>query len=113
MRGSTIVVSMLNAWTQLEVMNAYVSMVMMETDSTAQVNGLLEDALTVQYQCDYYNNVDLNECLDDLDDCNTTSSYCVNSIGGYYCECLLGFNKIFNNTCECKKLEVNINIWLP
>ncbi len=50
MRGSTIVVSMLNAWTQLEVMNACVSMVMMETDSTAQVNGLLEDALTVQYQ---------------------------------------------------------------
>ena len=55
--------------------------------------------ICINFSC---NNADIDECLESMNDCNTTTSYCVNSKGEYYCECLLGFNMTMNDTCECK-----------
>ena len=36
--------------------------------------------------------VDIDECAEGIDECDTQSSTCVNTPGGYTCVCKLGFN---------------------
>ena len=35
--------------------------------------------------------IDLNECLDLDNDCDTVNGYCINTIGSYNCSCSPGY----------------------
>ncbi|KAJ8038277.1 Mucin-4 [Holothuria leucospilota] len=62
--------------------------------------------------------IDINECLDSIDNCPTSSTYCFNLIGSFECKCLPGFERIgeqcsdineCNGTNECSSYAVCIN----
>lgn len=46
---------------------------------------------------------DVDECSLNDHDCNVSTSYCVNTNGGYRCDCLVGFNQTDDGQCECKQ----------
>ena len=45
--------------------------------------------------------VDLDECNENGHDCNESTSVCVNTFGGYTCDCLKGFNDTAG-VCTCE-----------
>lgn len=53
--------------------------------------------------------VDINECASNLHTCNTTTSVCNNTFGGYECLCLPGYN--YTNINECSGIYKFISIF--
>lgn len=45
---------------------------------------------------------DVDECYLGVDDCNVSTSFCVNNFGAYSCECIEGFNKTDDGICTCE-----------
>ena len=45
--------------------------------------------------------VDIEECAEDLDDCDDVTEYCTNTIGGFECNCRDGYERV-DGECQSK-----------
>ena len=67
--------------------------------------------LNIIYYPDFYKITftDTNECSKGLSDCDLSSTTCINTRGGYRCNCKQGFKDLDGISCRSKCDEINLS----